>query len=169
MTRGQPATSMHPGRPDLPTAAVRSSFPLVRLLLVSLTLSSGAILAACGHAQRTDATSPGAVAHDERSGGGDGQVQRTTSSENGTPLATGPAGLLQPGAIERIQAKLTSSGALDGKHAAGVLDGPTRQALRQFQSAHALPATGLPDDATVTGLGLEPKQIFRAAGGEPPS
>ena len=144
--------------------------PVPRLVLVlSLTLSSGAILTACGHAHRTDATSAGALAHDDRSGGGSGtgqQVQRTTSSENGTPLATGPAGLLQPGAIERIQTKLTSDGALDGKHAGGVLDGPTREALRKFQSAHALPATGIPDDATVTRLGLEPKQIFRA--GTPP-
>jgi hypothetical protein len=37
------------------------------------------------------------------------------------------------------------------------------RALREFQNARNLPATGVPDDATVRALGLDPEKIFRRA------
>jgi peptidoglycan hydrolase-like protein with peptidoglycan-binding domain len=78
------------------------------------------------------------------------------------PLATSPAGLLKPDAVEAIQEKLASRGDLSDKRESGKLDPPTREALREFQRKNNLPATGMPDDLTVQKLGLEPGQIFRA-------
>ena len=79
------------------------------------------------------------------------------------PLATSPAGLLKPNAIEAIQDKLKSRGHLPMDHHPGSLDEPTRQGLQAFQKENNLPATGMPDDLTVQKLGLEVEQIFRTA------
>lgn len=79
------------------------------------------------------------------------------------PLATSPAGLLKPNAIEAIQGELKSRGHLPMDHHPGSLDGPTRQGLQAFQKENNLPATGMPDDLTVQKLGLKVEQIFRAA------
>lgn len=79
------------------------------------------------------------------------------------PLATTPAGLLKPHAVERIQEKLASSGRLPEEHETGTLDGPTRRALREFQHSNNLPATGMPDDVTIQKLGLGTQEIFRAS------
>jgi len=78
------------------------------------------------------------------------------------PLATSPAGLLKPDAIEAIQEKLASRGELSEKRESGTLDAPTRAALREFQRKNNLPATGMPDDLTVQKLGLDPGRVFRA-------
>jgi hypothetical protein len=78
------------------------------------------------------------------------------------PLATSPSGLLKPGAEKKIQEKLSDKGVLDDKSPSGELDGPTREALRRFQHDQGLPATGMPDDATVKRLGLDPGDIFKA-------
>jgi peptidoglycan hydrolase-like protein with peptidoglycan-binding domain len=74
-----------------------------------------------------------------------------------------PAALLAPGAARDIQEKLAKSGDLDGAPS-GELDGPTRAALARFQRAHDLPATGIPDDATVEKLGLQPAAVFKKTG-----
>jgi peptidoglycan hydrolase-like protein with peptidoglycan-binding domain len=79
------------------------------------------------------------------------------------PLAMAPAGLLSSGAAADIQEKLIAKGQLDRDHASGRLDEPTREALRKFQGESGLPATGIPDDATISKLGLKPKDVFRAA------
>jgi peptidoglycan hydrolase-like protein with peptidoglycan-binding domain len=78
------------------------------------------------------------------------------------PLATSPVGLLKPEAVEAIQGKLASRGDLAKDDRSGKLDDPTRKALRAFQRANNLPATGMPDDLTVKKLGLDPGEVFRA-------
>jgi len=87
-----------------------------------------------------------------------GEAERT---EQGVPLATSPAGLLKPGAEKKIQEKLASDGLLKSDKR-GELDEPTRAALRRFQDAHDLPATGLPDHETMRRLGLDPDDLFSA-------
>jgi peptidoglycan hydrolase-like protein with peptidoglycan-binding domain len=136
---------------------------LVLGLALDLALDLGGA-GGCGHATRTDstpatattspATAPPPAAR---------KLKRTASTENGTPIATGPAGLLRPDALRRIQEKLVSSGKLESAHTSGALDAPTREALRRFQSENQLPATGAPDDATVAKLGLAPAEVFRSA------
>jgi len=79
------------------------------------------------------------------------------------PLTSSPAGLLQPDAAKTIQGRLVKGGQLPDDKQSGELDGPTREALMAFQKAHDLPATGIPDDATVRKLGLDPNAIFRKA------
>jgi hypothetical protein len=79
------------------------------------------------------------------------------------PLTSSPSGLLQPGAAETIQGRLVKGGQLADDKKSGELDTRTRDALMAFQKAHDLPATGIPDDATVRKLGLDPNAIFRKA------
>jgi hypothetical protein len=127
-------------------------------------LASGA--GGCGHTQ----TVGPAVAPDEKSTmesaapvhhktvtsdlkGPDGERQNIS-------ISTSPAALLKPGAAKSIQERLSRSGDLHGDVSSG-LDGPTQNALKTFQREHDLPATGIPDDATVRKLGLKPEDIFR--------
>ena len=79
------------------------------------------------------------------------------------PLATSPAGLLEPGAVKRIQERLHERGFLTGDARSGKLDGRTREALRELQKKHKLPATGTPDDLTMQKLGLDAGELARSA------
>ena len=81
-------------------------------------------------------------------------------------ISTSPTALLKPGAAKAIQAKLSRDGDLHGDLGSD-LDGPTRDALSRFQRSHDLPATGLPDDATIRKLGLKPEEIFRSGNDHP--
>jgi hypothetical protein len=65
-----------------------------------------------------------------------------------TPVVSSPPGLLEPGAARAIQEKLASAGLVDDKAISGELDASTEEALR-FQRRSDLPATGVPDEATV--------------------
>ena len=85
---------------------------------------------------------------------------RSASRKDAPVLATSPTGLLRPEAVRRLQEKLSAKGFLDPAHASDALDGPTEKALRAFQHENNMPATGLPDDATVRKLDLDPKKIF---------
>ena len=76
-------------------------------------------------------------------------------------IASTPAALLAPGGARAIQERLVHSGELTGEPS-GELDGPTHAALARFQRAHDLPATGVPDNATVKKLGLDCGKIFRS-------
>jgi hypothetical protein len=118
----------------------------------------------CGHATQTD-PAPATATKSPASAppASPPKLKRTASTENGTPIATGPVGLLRPDALRQIQEKLVSSGKLEQAHTPGALDAPTRKALREFQSENELPATGAPDDATVAKLGLAPAEVFRSA------
>lgn len=81
-------------------------------------------------------------------------------------ISTSPGGLLKPGAAKAIQAKLSRDGDLHGDVGSD-RDGPTHDALARFQRSHDLPATGVPDDATVRKLGLKPEDIFRSGNDHP--
>ncbi|HVU51375.1 MAG TPA: peptidoglycan-binding domain-containing protein, partial [Polyangia bacterium] len=72
---------------------------------------------------------------------------------------------LRPGAVEMIQQRLESVGALRLQESTGELGAATRSALARFQEANHLPITGEPDEATVRKLGLRPENIFEAPPG----
>ncbi len=63
-----------------------------------------------------------------------------------------------------IQQRLSSAGTLSEEQQTGELDVGTRAALRRFQEANGLPATGDPDGATVSKLGLKASDVFKAGG-----
>jgi hypothetical protein len=67
---------------------------------------------------------------------------------------------LQPGAVQMIQQRLESNGALRTEQASGEMDAVTRAALARFQEANHLPPSGALDDATVRRLGLDPRRIL---------
>jgi len=131
----------------------------------------------CGHAHTvgdTGAAAPSDPASSQRAerkrGEGAGRAEETAAGPiksdgraGAPPLATSPAGLLKPDAMEVVQKKLVSSGDLSQGDESGKLDEATRAALRGFQRKNNLPATGAPDDLTVQKLGLRPDQLFRAA------
>ena len=129
-----------------------------RLGLVALALC--VVSTACGHARTVEApaaTAPRAQRPREQPFAGG-----TMKTDEGMTLATSPAGLLQPGAAEKLQARLARAGMLGQGEQTGDLDAATRAALERFQKKHDLPATGEPDDATVRVLGLAPDEIFRS-------
>jgi hypothetical protein len=86
-------------------------------------------------------------------------THRQSGGDHSVPLATAPGGLLAPGAEEKIRKRLAAEGCLDdgAKDSGGALS----EGLRRCQKNHDLPATGMPDDATIKALGLNPDQIFR--------
>ena len=67
---------------------------------------------------------------------------------------------LKPGAVEMIQQRLESVGALSLQQSTGEMGAATRAALARFQEANHLPITGEPDEATIRMLHLDPKNIF---------
>lgn len=141
------------------------SWPMAALLL-------GGGLLGCGHTHSASDTSAATAAkkddppaQDQPSTRADhpsGVTLESDTRPGAPPLATSPAGLLKPEAVEAIQGKLASRGELGRDDRSGKLDDPTRKALRAFQRENNLPATGMPDDLTVKKLGLDPGQIFRA-------
>lgn len=80
-----------------------------------------------------------------------------SKDEDGVPLATSPGGLLAPGAEQKIREQLVAHGFLKDDAKSGAMS----EGLRRCQAAHDLPATGMPDNATIKALGLKPDQIFR--------
>jgi Putative peptidoglycan binding domain len=143
--------------------------PSTAALAIALGFAAGA---GCGHthtasdtggntaADKTPADKPASKHRDDISAEAPG---KTIRSENGPPLATSPGGLLKPEAIKELQEKLVAHGQLAEADQSGKLDGPTHKALREFQSANNMPATGMPDDLTIQKLGLKPDQLTRAA------
>jgi Putative peptidoglycan binding domain len=69
------------------------------------------------------------------------------------PVASSPAGLLKPGAEQKVREKL-------GSNAKGEA---LRPALQRFQREHDLPATGILDHRTAKELGLDPDDLFERA------
>jgi hypothetical protein len=121
-------------------------------------------LAGCSHAKTTDEGKPAREATPEakeeveaqKSKPAPARAREPASKPEDVPVTTSPAGLLAPGADDKIRDKLAAAGfAADGKS--------TKEALRRFQKANDLPATGSPDHETVKKLGLNPDEIFRAA------
>jgi Putative peptidoglycan binding domain len=79
---------------------------------------------------------------------------------SGVPFAPAPEGLLRPGAVHTMQRRLREDGFSSPSQRPGLLDAPTRDALRRFQVKKDLPATGLPSYRSVEALGLDSDQIF---------
>ncbi|HEX4405457.1 MAG TPA: peptidoglycan-binding domain-containing protein [Polyangia bacterium] len=132
-------------------------------VLWSLAIVAGG----CGHAravgpavapeEKTASASPAPVHHKTVTSDLEGpNGERQTIS-----ISTSPGALLKPGAAKLIQEKLSQQGDLEGDPSSD-LDGRARSALAKFQRRHDLPATGLPDDATVRKLGLAPEAVFRS-------
>ncbi|HEY2731280.1 MAG TPA: peptidoglycan-binding domain-containing protein [Polyangia bacterium] len=140
-------------------------------LASAICLAAAAV--ACGHARsvgtadtaRADdrKTEPvAAAARTKRSSAQRSRDDEESGGKEGVPLPTSPSGLLKPGALKMIQQRLSSAGALSEERQTGELDVETRSALRRFQEANGLPATGDPDGATVGKLGLKANDVFRA-------
>jgi hypothetical protein len=106
-----------------------------------------------GGSEKTDAQKPHA------GGGAHEPTHGQSGGDHSVPLATAPGGLLAPGAEDKIRKRLAAEGCLDddAKGSGGALS----EGLRRCQKAHDLPETGMPDDATIKALGLNPDQIFR--------
>jgi hypothetical protein len=130
------------------------------LLLVSLSA------AACTHARKADDASDqvtsktaepeqadAQVADPQAAGKKKGLIAGGQKDPEQVPVASSPAGLLKPGADEKVREKL------------GVKEkgGDYRAALQRFQREHDLPATGILDHRTAKELGLDPDDIFERA------
>ena len=114
----------------------------------------------CAHAKTTDATEPKAVEKPPATERAPRRLRAppTAEQQKTVPVAATPEGLLTPGADQKIHDKLSASGFLrEATHDS------TGAALRRFQAAHDLPATGVPDHETVRRLGLNPDDLFRKA------
>lgn len=94
---------------------------------------------------------------------GESSNESSTKDGSSPPLPASPQGMLREGAAGDLQDKLIERGYLDKSLRSGSLDGDTVKALRAFQRDNGMPATGVPDDLTVTKLGLSPKDLFRAS------
>jgi hypothetical protein len=133
------------------------------------------IAGACAHTKTTDEGRESREGEDQKVAPADSEKTETqkphaggaahepahhqSGGDHSVPLATAPGGLLAPGAEDKIRKRLSAEGCLDddGKGSGGALS----EGLRRCQKAHDLPATGMPDDATIKALGLNPDQIFR--------
>jgi hypothetical protein len=127
---------------------------LARIVLAALSFPL-----ACAHTKTTDDGSEKQDRKSEAKAEKPRAADRRPHESGGVPLATSPAGLLAPGADEKIHDRLVAEGFLDDD--AKRSDAATSEGLRRFQRAHDLPATGIPDDKTVKDLGLDPGEVFR--------
>ena len=132
-----------------------------RLALLALLLSSG-----CTHARKADDASDqvaSKTAEPEQQGTQLADPQAASQKKGliaggqkdpeRVPVASSPAGLLKPGAEQKVREKL------------GVKDKgeDLRPALQRFQRDHDLPATGILDHRTAKELGLDPEDVFERA------
>src|SRR3954465_15201705 len=135
-----------------------------RLLLLLLLLASGG----CSHARKADDASDQTAAKVDNPGEQTAQEQvsdpQAAGSKKGlvaggekdperVAVASSPAGLLKPGAEQKVRGKL-------GLNAKGEA---LRPALQRFQREHDLPATGILDHRTAKELGLDPDELFERA------
>ncbi|ACL65216.1 Peptidoglycan-binding domain 1 protein [Anaeromyxobacter dehalogenans 2CP-1] len=74
-------------------------------------------------------------------------------------VPSSPEALLAPGAVGEIQDALRDRGYL-GAHRRGELDRATSAALRRFQEAQGLAATGAPDRETLRRLHVDPARAY---------
>jgi murein L,D-transpeptidase YcbB/YkuD len=93
---------------------------------------------------------------------------RAFAAGSGLRLSTSPEGQLTPDGLKLVRARLRAEGDLAPSEAderadedALHLDDPTEQAVRSAQRRHGLPATGIPDEATIRALGLDPTRVLR--------
>jgi hypothetical protein len=127
------------------------SRPASRLVWVA---ALSAALAAAGGCVHTHAAPPPVAVPPTK-------PDHTLGAETGTPVASTPQGLMHEGGEKKIQERLRAKGLLSAEQCTGELDAPTRDAIRQFQKAEGLPASGLPSYETVDHLGLSLEVVFR--------
>jgi len=155
--------------PALPLFVVPRFVLLPFAILLFVVLPFGAV--GCGHARTTDAAEnaapPPSPSHPTRASEthhdrAADRAQPRNDDPAAIPVASSAGGLLEPGAEKKIRDRLAAGGFLEAP-ADGERRGSLDAALKRFQSAHDLPATGTPDVETVRKLGLEPDEIFRKA------
>ena len=135
-----------------------------RLLLLSLLLWS----LGCAHARKVDDASdqnadkvddpgeraaPEQLSDPQEAASKKGLISGGEKDPERVAVASSPAGLLKPGAEQKVREKL----GLNAK------DEALRPALQRFQREHDLPATGILDHRTAKELGLAPDDLFERA------
>lgn len=125
----------------------------------ALLLALGVGLAGCGGVRRVPEDGGGGAARAEPEAP-DAPAERGVPPEEDRPrVPAAPEALLAEGAVGRIQEALVERELL-GEHRRGELDEPTSRALREFQEAEGLAATGFPDRETLSRLGVEPDRAY---------
>jgi len=129
----------------------------------------GLALAACAHATTTvndekpQASAPPAQkepAKGEASGKSQSRLERTPKKPGEAIVTSSPSGLLEKGAAAEIQAALEKHG-VEVKQT-GLLDNQTSEALRKFQKSQDIASHGMPDELTLSRLGLDSRKMYRS-------
>jgi len=94
---------------------------------------------------------PGQVPDPQAAASRKGLIAGGEKDPERVPVASSPAGLLKPGAEQKVSDKLNAKGE------------ELRPALKRFQREHDLPATGILDHRTAKELGLDPDELFERA------
>lgn len=124
----------------------------------ALLVALGGGLAGCGGGRRVPDDAGGAARAEPEAP--DAPAERGVPPEEDRPrVPAAPEALLAEGAVGRIQEALVERELL-GEHRRGELDEPTSRALREFQEAEGLAATGFPDRETLSRLGVEPDRAY---------
>ena len=126
-----------------------------QLFNLTRIITLGVGLGAAGGCAHTHATPPPPAAVPPT------KPERERAVETGLPISSTSHGILQDGAVLRIQRRLAEKGFLDGPQTEGQLDPRAREALRKFQKHEGLPPTGLPSYETVRHLHLDLDSIFQ--------
>lgn len=114
----------------------------------AMILLLGLAAAACSHQQ----TRAGARQTSE-------EQYRRSMTDDERSIASAWGGVVREGGVERIQGALVDEGFLEAT--SGKVDVATRDALRAFQRSRTLPVTGVPDENTVSALGLTNDEVLR--------
>jgi len=75
-------------------------------------------------------------------------------------VSSSPDDLLEKGAAKKIQEALATKGY--SVKATGVIDDQTEAGLRKFQKKEDIAEHGIPDEITVTRLGLDPRDVYKS-------
>ena len=123
------------------------------------------VLAGCAHATATsqpakahlakDASAPRVEAHQAAPA----DVPPTSGAGEGKQGGFGLPAVLQKAGLTKLQDALTKHGF--STKPTPTLDHATQANLRSFQEKEGLARTGMPDQLTLTKLGLDPKEILQ--------
>jgi peptidoglycan hydrolase-like protein with peptidoglycan-binding domain len=132
---------------------------------LAIVAAAACAVIACRHTRHVQSPEQqgeaGGAGRKEEQGGSQKATRERVPPRAGHPAVSAtPEGFMQPGSVRRIQDALRSQGLLEGEPT-GQLDDATSAALRRFQAAHGLAATGAPDRETLQRLGLDPSKIYR--------
>jgi len=113
-----------------------------------------------GQSTTTESVAAGSPTNGERSGATQSRVERVPKNPGEALVTSSPAGLLEKDAAGAIQRALAKHGV--DVVATGVLDDQTTVALRLFQKFQDIAQHGMPDELTLTRLGLDPAKLYRS-------